>query len=498
MSKNSKYEQEAKIFTFNPTGEYYFTKGLKAYHRRDLYKAKRYLERAMELEPLEPIIACQLAIVCTDIGEYSYSNTILENIISDLDPFMSECHYFLANNFAHLGLFKDAYKHANKYLTLDHKGEFIDDAEDLLDLLTLESMDSGESLEDQDSLISEREEAKKYLEAGNFTKAIEVLQQMIEEHPDHWFAYNNLALAYFYSGKKEEAFKTVEEVLEKNPGNLHGLCNLVVFHHYEKNADQVTDIVAALMKVHPINFEQQYKLGATFALIGRFDLAYMWLKHLQKYGFAGDDTFYYWLSTCAYHLGYEQSAQKAWKKVIELNPEKAGLEPWGEIVSGINGFEHQVPVIVKKLESDLNEERLFGLFLYKHCFQKDNAALLEAVEDNEKFTNFERTYLKYINNENSTDDDAYFIDNVSELLYQQYNPISLVEAGLYFIWFSVWEEGKKEQTSFSNPAAWAGAVVYTWSKMRNEQLNQKEVAAMFGISVSTVQKYVKKVNALLH
>jgi len=498
MSKNSEYEQQAKIFAFHRTGEYYFSKGLKAYHRRDLYKAKRYLERAMELEPLEPIIACQLAIVCTDIGEYGYSNTILENIISDLDPFMSECHYFLANNFAHLGMFKDAYKHANKYLTLDHKGEFIDDAEDLLDLLELESMDSGENFDENDPIMTEREEAKEYLEAGNFPKAIEALRKMVAEQPDSWFAYNNLALAYFYSGKKDEAFKTVEEVLEKNPGNLHGLCNLVVFHHYEKNMDKVVEIVAALMKVRPIKVEQQYKLGATFALIGRFDLAYMWLKHLQKNGFVGDDTFYYWLSTCAYHLGYEHSARKAWKTVIELNPEKEGLEPWGEIVSGLNGFEHQVPVVVKKLESDLSEERLFGLFLYKHCFQKDNAALIEALKNNEKLTNTEKTYLAFIESEGSIDNDTYFIDLVAEILYKRYNPISLVEAGLYFIWFSVWEEGKKEQITFSNPTAWAAAVVYTWSKMRNDQLSQKEVAQMFDISVSTIQKYVKKVNSLLH
>lgn len=40
MSKDSKFGQQAKILTFHPTGEYYFTKGLKAYHRRELPKSK--------------------------------------------------------------------------------------------------------------------------------------------------------------------------------------------------------------------------------------------------------------------------------------------------------------------------------------------------------------------------------------------------------------------------------------------------------------------------
>ena len=146
----------------------------------------------------------------------------------------------------------------------------------------------------------------------------------------------------------------------------------------------------------------------------------------------------------------------------------------------------------------MSEERLFGLFLYKHCFQKDNATLIESLKNNEKMTNTEKSYLAFIKSEGSVDNDTYFIDSVAEILYKQYNPISLVEAGLYFIWFSVWEEGKKEQITFSNPNAWAAAVVYTWSKMRNDQLSQKEVAHMFDLSVSTIQKYVKKVNSLLH
>ena len=53
---------------------------------------------------------------------------------------MVECHYFLANNYAHLGFFKDAYTHANLYLEMEEDGEFAEDAEDLLDILTLRQM----------------------------------------------------------------------------------------------------------------------------------------------------------------------------------------------------------------------------------------------------------------------------------------------------------------------------------------------------------------------
>ena len=44
MVKDAKARiQKGKILSFVPTGEYYFTKGIKAYHRRDFKKAKKYL-----------------------------------------------------------------------------------------------------------------------------------------------------------------------------------------------------------------------------------------------------------------------------------------------------------------------------------------------------------------------------------------------------------------------------------------------------------------------
>jgi tetratricopeptide (TPR) repeat protein len=498
MGKDSKLSQSAKIVTFHPTGEYYFTKGLKAYHRRDLYKAKKYLERALELEPYEPMITCQLAIVCTDLGEYQYSNRLLQTIIEDLDPYMTECHYFLANNYAHLGMFKEAYRHANEYLDRDEDGEFSADAEDLLDLITFETDEIGESLLEQDGLIFQQEKAREYLESGNFPKAIEILNQTIEEYPDFWSAYNNLALAHFYLGNHEDAYKTLEEVLEKNPGNLHALCNLLVFNYYEQNHEKVEEMASKLEKVRPIMQEQQFKLGATFALIGKYDFAYQWLKQLYKKGFEGDATYYYWLATSAYQLGFEQTARRAWKRVIELSPEKEGLEPWGDLNVAVNGFEHHLPSIIKRLESEYTEERLFGLFLTKHSYQKekiiDHPAYAKA-----SFTEYEKNYKKVIQYDGvlTTPSSIYYLDTISELLYKRYNPIGMIESGLFLMWFSVYVEAMNASIQMTNASAWAAAVEYLWHKLRNEKKSQKELAEVYEISTSTLQKYIKIVNGLL-
>lgn len=325
---NATTETRGTLLTITPTGEFYFIKGLKAYQRNDLRKAKKYLERALQLEPGEPTIASQLAIVCAEIGEYEQSNELLHQIIDEWDTEMVECHYLLANNYAHLGLFEEAYRHASLYIQLETDGEFREDAEDLLHLLLLEDEDGEDDFYFQDDLISMMDESRDMLETGDFHQAIEQLEQIVKEYPNYWPAYNNLSLAYYYTGDLEKAYELVDEILEKNPGNLHALCNKAVFSYYQQDNDSLFHLVEMLKKIKPLGMDHQLKLGTTFSIIGEYEYAYHWLKKLHKNGFEGNSTFYYWLAVAAYYTGKEQLAEKCWNRLVQLEPDKKGKEPW--------------------------------------------------------------------------------------------------------------------------------------------------------------------------
>ncbi|XJZ26892.1 tetratricopeptide repeat protein [Bacillota bacterium Lsc_1132] len=493
MSKDAKARiQNGKILTFLPNGEYYFKKGLKAYHRQDLTKAKKYLQRAMQLEPTEPMIACQLAIVLTEIGEYEDSNELLQHILEELDQEMVECHYFLANNYAYLGFFKDAFQHAKRYLELEPDGDFADDSEELLELLALESEELEEELYEEDDLIIKQERARDLLESGYFPKAIELLHSVINEYPEYWSAYNNLALAYFYLGKVEKAETILLDVLKRNPGNLHALCNLLVFAHYRKQTKKAVKLTKMLKKIQPLVTEHQFKLGATFALVGEFDLAYFWLKKLYKYGFAGDGPFYYWLSLAAYHTGNVVFAKNIWKKVIDINPEKIGLEPWNDEREGINGLEDHSQSISRKLESDYVEERLFSLFLISVSKKREEMLALVKMD---KFTEIEKQYADYLMKQDSS---FYWQGHeIAKNLYRYYQPIGTIEAGLFLTWFSIFLQAVNQGLDLNNTYAWAAATEYVWKKLRNEKRSQQELADRYGLSAATVGKYVKLVNNCL-
>ncbi|KAB2329064.1 tetratricopeptide repeat protein [Cytobacillus depressus] len=495
MSKDSKARQtKGQLLIFNPTGEYYFSKGLKAYHKRDLYKAKKYVQRAVQLEPDEPMIVCQLAVIFSEMGEYQQANKLLLKIIDELDSEMVECHYFLANNYAHLGFFKDAYYHANLYMELDEDGEFADETLDLLELLTMEAEEMDEELYEQDDLITKQEQARELLESGHFPKAVELLNSVIDEYPEYWSAYNNLALAYFYLGETQKAGEILEKVFTENPGNLHALCNKLVFAFYERDYKEVKMLKEVLKKINPISIEHQFKLGATFALVGEYEAAFMWLRKLQKKGFDGDGApFYYWLSYAAYYTGHEKIAKSAWEKTLVLNPEKAGFEPWNEEKEAHEGFENHLSLILKKLSSDHIEERLFALFLTAMSDEKEQILAAKEMNQNAKFSHLERDYIAFLRKKNNIN--SVPVHEVAALLYGSYQPIGTVEAGLYLMWFTIFVEAMNQNQAFKNTAAWAAAVEYVWLKQRGGDISQQQIANKYGISSSTLQKYIKVVKA---
>jgi tetratricopeptide (TPR) repeat protein len=498
MIKDSKAIKETgMLLSFLPTGEYYFTKGLKAFGRRDFPRAKKYLQRALQLEPGEPMITCQLAIVSTELGEFEHSNRLLHQILEEMDEEMLECHYFLANNYAHLGLFKDAYHHANLYKQLEPDGEFIVDTDELIELLTFESEFLDEELYEQDDLMVKQERARELLESGYFPKAIEVLEEVVEGYPEYWSAYNNLALAYFYLGETDKAYEILKDVLQKNPGNLHALCNKAVFAHYQNNQAQMIKMKAMLEKINPMIAEHQYKLGATFALIGEHEMAHFWLRKLYKKGYEGDGSFYYWLAYSSYHSGHEAFAKSIWKIVLEFSPDKEGHEPWNEDQPILGGYEDHTASIFQKLESDYLEERLFALFLIEVSSKKEQLIGALQSQSIDHLTQLELDYLAFIKKSRPLPHMVYDAHQVGLHLYEFHRPIGALKAGIYLLWFSIFQELLTMEVSLKNHQAWAAATEYTWFKLRGEKISQAEVAEKYQLSLSTVQKYVKIVNNAL-
>lgn len=193
----SEHKNHAQIVQLLQDGHYFFHKGLKAYKERNLKRASKLIQRAVHLEPKDSEMLSQLAVIYSEMGQYQESNDLLDYILANLETEMPECHYFKANNFAHLGLFQEAYKEAAAYSDADPDGEFSEENDSLLELLDLGDGGPEDSLYDQDELLIKQDRAKSLLESGQLAEAVAALEEITHEYPELWSAYNNLALAHF-------------------------------------------------------------------------------------------------------------------------------------------------------------------------------------------------------------------------------------------------------------------------------------------------------------
>lgn len=498
MEKKQKKLANENIVSFIPTGEYYYQKALHALNREQFDKAHKYLRRAAELSPDDPLILMQYAIVEMEVEKYDHALELLQSAHS-LDPNETEIVFFLAEVNAHLGFLSDARKFANKYVEMDMTGAYAEEAMEIIDFSDQENWPLFEENQVGSEILTIQEKARRMMEQGNFDQAIEVLELLIEENPDFWAAYNNLALAYFYIGEVDQSKALLHQVLDENTGNLHALCNLAVVHYYEKNEMELDYLLNMLVKIQPYLLEHRYKLGATFALVGKYDHAYKWLRSLQKRGYEGDPGFYFWLSHSAYFSGHENEARQFWKQLLMIDPEKEGLEPWAGQMEGesLEGMEHNRDFIVEKLENAYRSERMFGLFLLGKTAHKQEIVAHPQWVNVESYSTMEKWLLAHaLGHEFETPQlaERSFMRAVkaTEILYNENYPVTIDGSFLFQMWFVLIERAIDKNYEFKNPKALAAAADYMFQSSRSHGITKKALAEQYDITTPTMTKYVNE------
>jgi len=267
--------KKARVISFIPDGEFYYQKGITAYQKGDLNRAKKFVERAINFNPRDPEYLCQEAAILAELELYEESNQLLKKVVKELDDSMTECYFFMANNFAYLGRYEEAIRELKKYFSLDPQGGFIQEARELYRVLSLES---NSIMQEEESYIADHEKGRQALERGHYQKAIYFFKKVIKDRPKFWAAYNNLAIAYFSMGEVSKGFETLEQVVEEDPGNIHALCNMATFYDQLNDHDNLTKVMSTLDKLNPLFPDHRNKLGATYFFVGEDERAYRWLK----------------------------------------------------------------------------------------------------------------------------------------------------------------------------------------------------------------------------
>lgn len=321
-----KDKEQNNIIPFIPEGDFYFTKGVESFQKRKFELAIKWMKKAVEAKPQEPLYACQLSIIYTEIGSYHKANQILTNVIESTT--YVDCYYLIANNYAHLGLFKDAKEYANRYLEKQNDGNFVEETKTLLQLIDEENGEDTWKLEDEDQLLIYQETVFYHMENSEWDKAIPLLEEMLAAFPDHQPTKHDYARALFFTGYQQDAIDMEQELLEQDSNSLYCHTNLALFFHELNEKEAYEKNIQALLNVYPIHEQQKLRIAVTLARTGYFQDAYARFRSLH--GTVTHQLSYYkWYSTAAYYIGVSSKATALWEEGCRKHPNLSKeLPPW--------------------------------------------------------------------------------------------------------------------------------------------------------------------------
>lgn len=314
MNKVKKQQNKVNnIYHFIPDGEFYFEKGVEAFHKRKFDYSLKWLQKAIDAEPENPLYKCQMSIVYTETGKYYLANDLLNSALQTED--YVDCYYLLANNCAHLGLLEDAKNYAETYLEKDPDGEFYEEAHTLLDIIDFDAEDDfdEEWLLEEDDLIKYQETAFHYMENEKWEKAMPIIEEMMELYPDHAGVKHDYAQALFYTGEKEKAIE-LELKSAEDPNLLQSIMNLALFYHDAEKQRDYNEMLGKLVNVYPVHSDQQIRLAVILAKTGNYEESMKRFRKVERSMARGHLSYYRWYSMAAYYQGELDLAIELWKE----------------------------------------------------------------------------------------------------------------------------------------------------------------------------------------
>ncbi|TRM13111.1 hypothetical protein FH966_16115 [Lentibacillus cibarius] len=331
MKQRSKIApNEENIIPFVPDGDFYFTKGVEAFQKRKFEIAIKWLQKAVDANPTNPLYKCQLSIVYTEIGSYHIANELLNEVLETSGDQYTDCYYLLANNYAHLGLLNDAKKYAESYLDKDPDGDMREDAEHLIDLMMVdeEQEDDDWEFEEEDELLIYQETVFFHMEHQAWDKALPLLEEMMTLFPGRENIRHDYAYTLFFAGYRDDAIDMEYSLLAESPESLSSHINLAVFYH-ELHREEHKKHINALLNVYPIHEQQKLRIAVTFAQTGVHDEAFKRFRAINEEKVKNHLSYYKWYSITAYKLHMCSKALSIWKKGCRRHTELADESvPW--------------------------------------------------------------------------------------------------------------------------------------------------------------------------
>lgn len=324
MARNKKKIVTDKVIPLYMDSSFFFERGLKFLERTAFDQALKCFKKAMEYDPSNVPNVYMVATMLTETGQFHESNHLLNHLLDDLDADLTECYFYMANNFAHMDNFEAAYRTLRHYMKHDKELQYIEEAEELMEIIEYELHKQPSSTKEwiEGEEMFEYERARLLMESEKFHDAIALLEKIIKQQPDFYPAYNELSLAYFQMNQPQEGLRVVEELLRIDSYNIHGLCNLVLYYMHSGEMHKVSSAVSFLLKLVPMDEKYVYKLAWTLGTIGyNKEALYHYQRLLKKPQSANDIQLHFFCGIAAFNSQNDVLASQMWQKTLKIDPD---------------------------------------------------------------------------------------------------------------------------------------------------------------------------------
>lgn len=549
---------QLNIINLKLDATFFFERAVQSLDRFHYDKALRYFRRAAEYEPYNPVNHCNLAGIYSELGNYEESNRILRMILENIDPDMTECFYYMANNYANMEQFERAEEQLVQYLELDPNGTFLEEAEEMMEMLSFELRRPTELryIKCREHLI-EHDQARTLLEEGRFAEATRKLEKLVKQNPSFLAARNNLSLAYYYMGDFKQCIATIREVLELDAGNLHALCNLAVVLQQSKRYGELVELRQLLSKLYPFHMDYTYKLATTLGILGEQEGAYRHFVRLIRSGMHYEEpSVLHFAAVAAFNLGRLDDARRQWKLLKKHHPGSMiadfYLKEWESVAQRLPGqklpYQYQLPFeekfkVFEQADRDIPEDvkrdplvRSSFIWALRHGDQATKLHVMQAfsmIGDEE----VKATLLRFLL---EPDEDDYlkriavFVlraagvkepikawmggkktviaaqdgpDNglpiwkpawqtvLEDALQAMEGRYDLIQRhDMQTLWVEYLSKAYPDVPRISKPEGWAAALEYLTAKMHSKSVTMKELSELYGVSGATIGKNVRLID----
>jgi tetratricopeptide (TPR) repeat protein len=311
--------KKSKVIAFERGAEFYFDLGFRKIQKGNLKSALRYMEKAVKLKPNDGFIQFNYAGLLAELGNINLSTEVLLYIVDKLDTNYNECYFGLGCNYLQIQKIKKSVEYFSKYLEKEPEGEFSEEAEDLLEMLTM-IKDANNNLDDDEleHIYQIEEEAIKHLEKREYSSAVEKFEIVVNLLPNAVPARNNLSLSYYYMGETQKAIDAAREVLNYEQYNIHANCNIAIFYNKLNLKNWVAKQINSIKKLNTDSPEYLFKIADTLGCLENHEEAYKAYKKLLAVE-PQNTIYYHYTAVAAYNLGKWSDSIKYWRKLAELD-----------------------------------------------------------------------------------------------------------------------------------------------------------------------------------